>query len=176
MVVRVIRTYRGFKIMTEIWKDISDYEGIYQISNLGRVKSFHKNNPQILKAHISPAGYYKIQLKMNNVCKCVYIHRLVAEAFVPNPDNLPEVNHKNENKLCNESWNLEWCTHSYNNSYGSKNDKNKKRVAKLNLNGDILKIYDYLSLVELDGYNLKNVSRVCRNKSKTHKGYKWMYI
>lgn len=52
--------------MTEIWKDISDYEGIYQISNLGRVKSFHKNNPQILKAHISPAGYYKIQLKMNN--------------------------------------------------------------------------------------------------------------
>lgn len=113
---------------------------------------------------------------MNNVCKCVYIHRLVAEAFIPNPNNLPEVNHKNENKLCNESWNLEWCTHSYNNSYGSKNNKNKKRVAKLNLNGDILKIYDYLSLVELDGYNLKNVSRVCRNKSKTHKGYKWMYI
>ena len=162
--------------MTEIWKDISDYEGVYQISNLGRVKSFHKNSPQILKAHISPTGYYKIQLKMNNVCKCVYIHRLVAEAFVPNPNNLPEVNHKNEDKLCNESWNLEWCTHSYNNSYGNKNNKNKKRVAKLNLNGDILKIYDYLSLVELDGYNLKNVSQVCRNKGKTYKGYKWIYV
>lgn len=78
--------------------------------------------------------------------------------------------------MCNESWNLEWCTHSYNNSYGNKNNKNKKRVAKLNLNGDILKIYDYLSLVELDGYNLKNVSQVCRNKGKTYKGYKWIYV
>lgn len=126
----------------EIWKDINGYEGIYQISNSGKVKSFHHNKETILKSHIGN-GYLKVQLKKNNKCKCVYIHRLVAEAFIPNPNNFLEVNHKDECKINNSVSNLEWCNHIYNNNYMNKTQSTKKKTAKLDLNGNILKVYDY---------------------------------
>lgn len=102
----------------EIWKDVKGYEGLYQVSNLGNVMSLpnqiHKGNV-ILKQRISN-GYYQVTLYKNHEVKAIYVHRLVAEAFIPNPDNLPQVGHKDENNFktgddCNNNANnLYWCT------------------------------------------------------------------
>ena len=101
----------------EIWKDIKGYEGLYWISNLGRVKNKHG---KILKPRLSSNGYYNICLYKNSKAKCYTVHRLVAEAFINNPDNLPEINHKDENITNNHFSNLEWCDHVYNSNYGTK--------------------------------------------------------
>ena len=121
--------------MIEIWKDIEGYEGIYQVSNLGNVKvldryvnSSIKNNKivkrqgKILKQYIKK-GYLQVTLTLNNKRKYYNVHRLVANAFIPNPDKLPQVNHKNENKYDNRVENLEWCTAKYNCNYGTRNSK-----------------------------------------------------
>lgn len=117
--------------MEEIWKDIKGFEGLYQISSLGRLKSLsrfinsNRNNQRrikgcIIKQRVNPYnGYIQISLSKNHKYKRFYIHRLVASAFLGNPDNLPEVNHKDENKLNNCVENLEWCSSSYNKSYGT---------------------------------------------------------
>ena len=108
--------------MEEIWKDKKDYEGLYQVSNLGRAKSLINNKGQyrekILKHNIRN-GYPSVTLCKNKKLKSFTIHRLVAEAFIPNPNNLPCVNHKDENRLNNFFNNLEWCTYSYNINYGT---------------------------------------------------------
>lgn len=100
--------------MKEIWRDIKDYEGLYQISNFGRVKSLPRNGTisteRILKPLLTGRGYYKVTLSKHNKAKYPSIHRLVAEAFILNPDNLPQINHKDGNKTNNKVGNLEWCT------------------------------------------------------------------
>lgn len=117
----------------EIWKDIENYKGIYQVSTFGRVKSlsryFVRSNGEplfckskILKPQII-RGYYYVRLQYKGDYKTILLSRLVAQAFIPNPDNLPEVNHKDENKLNNRVDNLEWCTRKYNINYGSHNEK-----------------------------------------------------
>lgn len=111
--------------MREIWKDIKGYEGIYQVSNRGNVRSLHYNKLRILTP-LSKQGYYSVALSVNSKCKHFPIHRLVAEAFIPNPSNLPEINHKDEDGTNNSVDNLEWCTREYNNNYGSRN----KRVSE----------------------------------------------
>ena len=111
----------------EIWRDIKGYEGIYQISNKGRVKSLNyrrTGKEKILKPGKTKPGYLCISLyKKGEKCKCFSIHRLVAQAFLPNPDNLPIVNHKDENKLNNNVENLEWCNSEYNLNYGNRNER-----------------------------------------------------
>ena len=108
--------------MKEVWKDIKDYEGKYQISNLGRVRSLiYKNNAngkiysriKILKAFKDNKGYKRIYLKMWKR-KNAQIHRLVAQAFIENPNNKPQINHKDKNKENNNVNNLEWVTNSEN--------------------------------------------------------------
>ena len=111
--------------MVEIWKDIKGYEGLYQVSNLGRVKSLRKNI--IMKEALKEERYLSITLHKNKTRKSFYIHRLVAQAFVSNPNNYPEVNHKDENKQNNQMDNLEWCTPKYNANYGTRN----KRLSEL---------------------------------------------
>lgn len=95
--------------MQEIWKDIPNYEGLYQVSNIGNVKILNANGDKILKKSIS-SGYYCVGLKG----KLYYVHKLVAFAFIPNPNNLPLINHKDGNKQNNNINNLEWCTYSHN--------------------------------------------------------------
>ena len=107
--------------MKEIWKDIKGYEGLYQISNLGNVKSTNKNI--IKKPSSLPKGYLRIGLYKNSKTKYFYLHRLVAEAFIPNPNNLPCVNHKDCNPQNNEVSNLEWISYEENNSYKNHNLK-----------------------------------------------------
>lgn len=95
--------------MEEIWKDIDGYDGAYQVSNLGRVKSFKCKEPRILKPW-SAAGYLQVELWSNGIGKRFKVSRLVAFAFIPNPENKPEVNHVDRNKLNNCVENLEWAT------------------------------------------------------------------
>lgn len=121
--------------MQEIWKDIEGYEGLYQVSNLGRVKSLDKyinsgikNNSyvkrkeKILKLKFNQ-GYYEVTLTHNHKRRFCKVHRLVAQAFIPNPNNFPQVNHKDENKLNNCVENIEWCDAKYNCNYGTRNSK-----------------------------------------------------
>lgn len=104
--------------MKEIWKEIKDYEGLYWVSNQGRVKNRHNH---ILKPEIR-SSYYSVDLMKRSERKKCRIHRLVAMAFISNPDNLPMINHKDENKLNNDASNLEWCDNTYNTHYSRHTD------------------------------------------------------
>lgn len=113
--------------MEEIWKDIKGYEGLYQISNLGRVKSLRFNKEMIMKIHIPKNNWYPvIHLRKNGVSKTIKIHRIVAQTFILNPNNLPIVNHKDENKTNNCVDNLEWCSRKYNAIYGTALERAKE--------------------------------------------------
>ena len=119
--------------MNEEWRDIEGYEGLYQVSNLGRVRSLncrgHKGCIGILTPRLDGKGYEMVALYKEGKARNTKVHRLVAQAFIPNPNNYPQVNHKDENKINNNVSNLEWCTVLYNNCYGTRlkrvSDKNK---------------------------------------------------
>lgn len=128
----------GLFIMKEIWKDIKGWEGYYQISNLGRVKSLYRIVPhklkgkktifeRILKPCIASPGYYSLGLRKDCKVKCARIHRLVALHFIPNPQNKPEINHKNGIKTDNRIENLEWVTRSENEKHAYKIGLKKPR-------------------------------------------------
>ena len=123
-------------MIEEVWKDISEYEGLYQISNLGRVKSLpRKNSKRIINKEIIkvftklPNGYLKVGLSKNGKTKYYFVHRLVAETFIDNPENKPCINHKDCDKKNNCVDNLEWCTYKENNSY--KNHHLKRNVSSV---------------------------------------------
>lgn len=169
--------------MTEIFKDIKDYEGLYQISNLGTIKSLYnykRDGNNILKPQIK-RGYYQIGLRKDNKRKWFSVHRLVAETFIDNPNNYKYVNHKDENKLNNNINNLEWCTMSYNNTYGTRLEKVKQKVSKkvlqYDLEGNFIK--EYSSLKEANKLNnmksIGNISKCCKGEYKTAGGYIWRY-
>lgn len=107
--------------MDEIWTDINGYEGKCQVSTLGRIKSLKKN--LIMKPMVATNGYLIACLWKNNKQKKFVIHRLVAQAFIPNPNNYKEINHIDEDKTNNRIENLEWCSHSYNMNYGNVKEK-----------------------------------------------------
>jgi hypothetical protein len=123
----------------EVWKDIPGYEGYYQVSNFGRVKSlprkvynrggFHVSKEKILKQQLRKDRYYNIHLLKEGVKKIFFVHRLVALAFIPNPNNYPDINHKDENPANNCVNNLEWCTEKYNMNYGTAIERRKASFA-----------------------------------------------
>lgn len=121
----------------EEWKSIPGYEGLYEVSSYGRVRSLDRydrrncfRKGRILKQNNDGRGYMSIELCLNSKIKRYLVHRLVAQAFIPNPDNLPEVNHKDENPENNSVTNIEWCNRSYNINYGTRKDKVRESQLK----------------------------------------------
>lgn len=166
-------------LIKEKWKDVKNYEGLYQISNLGEIKSYYKGC-KVLKINITACGYCYITLYKNKKPKRFPIHRLVAQAFIKNPNNYLFINHKDENKLNNNVNNLEWCSHKYNCNYGSRNYRcalhNWKRVQRYNRQNELIGEFPSLKEAEkITGVKYQLISRVCRGKRKTAGGSIWKY-
>ena len=168
--------------MTEIFKDIPYYDGMYQISNLGRVYS--KKSNRFLAIKDNGRGYQQVQLWKNNKGKHEYIHRLVALAFIPNPDNLPQVNHKDEDKLNNCVDNLEWCDCKYNNNYGTARERGREtllnrgcnctKVNQYDLDGNYIATYRSMREAErVNGLANGSLSATFKNNYKQWGGYIW---
>lgn len=179
--------------MEEEWRDIKGYEGLYQISSKGQVKSLARPckgfgdyyaKERIKKISRDGVGYCRVALSKNGKKKHILVHRLVAKAFIPNPDNLPEVNHKDENKENNYVDNLEWCTPKYNSNYGNRNEKLReinrryfKAVYQIDKNtGEIIKLWECIREASRK-LSIRDhlISRVCKGRNETAGGYKWMY-
>ena len=164
----------------EIWKDIKDYEGMYQVSSEGRVKSLKYGEEKILKNNKNNSGYLSVSLSKDGKRKTYSIHRLVAQAFISNPNNLLEINHIDEDKTNNRVENLEWCTKQYNNNYGTKNERaaerNTKRILQFTKEGEFIKKWDSTMQIERElGFNGGNITKCCKGKCKLTYGYKWRY-
>ena len=164
----------------EIWKDIEGYEGLYQVSDKGRVKSLKRGNDKIMSLRRDKDGYLLVNLWNNHERKTFKVHRLVCQAYITNSHNLPQVNHKDENKDNNCVENLEWCDSKYNNNYGTHNqrsaDKQSKPVLQYTLDGKLVDKWKSGHDVERNlGYNQCNISSCCNEKRKSAYGFVWRY-
>lgn len=185
----------------EIWKPVVvwkngkfyDYTGLYEVSNWGRVRSFDKIDSlgrlikgRILKQSKTKGGYPFVNLYKNKQCQEFMIHRLVAMVFLPNPDNMPCVNHKDEDKTNNKVDNLEWCTYEYNSNYGTciermtnklTNRKDRsKQILQFTMDGEF--VAEYPSSKEIQrrfGFKTSNISKCCNNRCKCAYGYIWKH-
>ncbi|MEQ6856083.1 NUMOD4 motif-containing HNH endonuclease [Lysinibacillus capsici] len=166
-----------------IWKDIKGYEGYYQVSSHGQVRSLdriimnggypRKIKGKILAQTIDRDGYKHLRLRKNGREKSFFVHRLVAEAFVHNkkPNQYVQVNHIDEDKANNHYSNLEWCTQEYNLNYGTRNQRISKPVIAFNKKETLY--FSSMTEAAYEGFNLSCVSAAARGKLKTHKGYQW---
>lgn len=176
----------------EKWRPIEGYEGLYEVSDWGRVKSLekvdslgHLRKEKILKSIKNNKGYIKVNLCKDGERKNCTVHRLVAQAFIPNPDNLPCVNHKDEVKTNNHVGNLEFCSHQYNSTYGTAiqrrvektiNGKLSKSVYQYTLDGEFVREWESVSEIQRQlGYFQTAISACCAGKCKTSYDYIWSF-
>lgn len=168
--------------MNEEWKDVVGYEGLYCISSEGRVKSFMKYpNGKIMSLKTNKYGYVVIGFCLNNERKFYLVHRLVAQAFIDNSDNLPQVNHKDEDKSNNHYLNLEWCDAQYNNTYNDRHIKYKDKISKpvYGISNDQFNVWYYFESTQEAGRQLNicqgDISRCCNGDRKSAGNFKWFY-
>ena len=175
----------------EVWLDIPSYEGLYQCSNLGRVKSldrkvlstkkvtFEKFLRGGIRKQQDRVGYKVVTLFKNGNRKTHYVHRLVAKVFIPNPNNYPMVNHKDEDRTNNKVENLEWCTHQYNLNYGTSLKRKNKKLSTpiVGVHVETGKKITFPSMMEAgrNGFSQPSISACCNNKQESHKKYKWKF-
>ena len=176
----------------EIWKDVPEYEGRYQISNMGRIKSLDRYarvgggsvrfvQGGIIKPIRCKNGYLEAPFSKNGIREVFLLHRLVAQLFIPNPNGLPQINHKDENLSNNSYENLEWCTAKYNANYGTRNrryaEKVMKPVNQYDLKGKFIKKWIGAIVAELElGIHGESIARCCMGKQRAAKGYTWKYV
>ena len=161
--------------MSEEWTDIKDYEGLYQVSNFGRVKSSYTN--RILKPIKHTTGYLGVNLYKNNVSYTKTIHRLVAQAFIPNPENKPEVNHIDEDKTNNMISNLEWVTSKENVNHGTRNERASIPIIATNLKtGKSTEFYGVSESARQLGLHTSNITEVLKGRRRQTGGYIFKYI
>ena len=181
--------------MEEQWKtaiyDGIVYEELYKVSNLGRILSLNYRNTgkaELMNPRKRKDGYMQVFLSKNREKKLCYVHRLVAETFLENPENKPEVNHIDEDKTNNRVDNLEWKTHKDNLNHGTRNERagatNKivqtngklsKRVLQFTLDGEFVREWESTRECGRNGFNQVEVAACCRGKLLQHKGFYWMY-
>jgi len=179
----------------EIWKDIEGYEDCYSISNFGRVKSkdrivkhgedsFLTLKSQLIKQGVHTEGYPSVVLSKNKKSSTKYVHRLLAQTFIPNPENKRCVNHKDGNKKYNRLFNLEWVTHQENSDhaitnglYNPKlNDGGKKKIIQYSLGGHFIKEWQSLTNASKSlNIRISNICQVARGHHHAAGGYKWGY-
>lgn len=185
----------------EEWKDIIGYEGYYEVSTSGLIRSVDRlvkngHAEYIRKGHVltpslSNSGYLQVRLSIRQEIKPFYVHRLVAEAHIKNPNNLPQINHKDEDKTNNKVENLEWCSRKYNMNYGTfpqrrlekalreRNDESRsKKVYQYDYNGSLINFFASLHEVErCTGIKQDKISKSCRKKGsrRTCNGYVWSF-
>lgn len=189
--------------MIEEWLDIIGYEGYYQISSFGRIKSldrlvatsrgfgFKSVKGRVIKTGPDKDNYLKLKLAKLGTMQFYSVHRLVAIHFVPNPNNLPLINHKDENKQNNYKDNLEWCTVAYNNTYNGRQEKinaklrvlsnikinlKRKPVSQYNLDGSFIRNFISIGEAVENGFNGESVSKCCRNLKKDYKKFIWKFL
>ena len=181
----------------EVWRDVVGYEGLYKVSDRGNVYSLEriyangrKRNGLTLKPSCDRGGYLRLELCKNGIRKRKYVHRIVAEAFIPNPNNYPEINHKDENKTNNYVENLEWCTRGYNVNFGRRNEKSSQKLSKkvraINVETDEVLTFSSVKEAVSKGYAHGAISEACRGVYKTndgkligdgytYRGHRWSY-
>lgn len=181
--------------MEEVWKDIDGYEGLYQVSNLGRVKRLARSNGkrylnEMLLKPQNKKGYYQVNLYKNKKMKSYQIHRIVAKKFIDNPYNKKEVNHKNGIKTDNRVKNLEWVTPKENMEHAWRTGLKKPykgpkvngtrtriKIAQYTLEGNLLKTWNGLREIEKKlGVNYSSIVNCCRGRILSSHGYKWKYV
>lgn len=173
--------------MNEIWKDIEGYEGLYQVSNLGRVQSVdrldgsnHRLKGKIRSTSIRPNGYEKVILSKNSKRKGHSVHRLVAQAFIPNPENKPQVNHIDENQTNNMASNLEWSTAKENANHGTRTERIGKTrsipIIAINIKtGESQEFYGTAECARQLGLQAPSITNVLKGRHKQTGGYTFKY-
>lgn len=180
--------------MTEVWKDIDGYEGLYQVSNLGNVKSLKyggSKHEKVLTPKVNNCGRLWVELFNCGRKKQFLIHRLVANAFIPNPESFPQINHIDENPKNNCVDNLEWCTGSYNIRYyrerhpcvarDRKSTGRYKRklgisIIQFDMDGNAIKTWDDARTISIEkGFSQWSITQCCDGKRHTAYGFKWQY-
>ena len=182
--------------MSNRWKDIEGFEGLYKISEDGKVWSIPRmdiKNRQVGGNIVTPKtnnrGYWQIRLNKDGTTHHFLVHRLVAQTFIPNTDKLPQVNHKDENRDNNHYSNLEWCTNLYNRHYGTgyqrsvenhdykaMGERCRKPVVQKDLEGNVLKVWDWATEAEkATKIHKDNIRRVCSGRGTSAGGYLWSY-
>lgn len=168
--------------MIEIWKPVKGYEGLYEASNLGNIKSVSRDS--LLSSHRINRGYLSVSLYRNGVGKRHLIHRLVAQSFIPNPNNLPYINHKDENPLNNRVDNLEWCDQTYNVNYGSAQERlslakigkgRGMKILQYSMSNTLIKSYNSASQIQRElGFNTTPILNCCRGGY--YRNSKWVSV
>ena len=176
--------------MTEQWRTAivngEPWEN-YQVSNFGRILSLnynHTGKPELMTPRKRKNGYFQVNLRKNGEYKTCSLHRLVAQTFIPNPNNLPQVNHIDQDKTNNRVENLEWKSPKDNCNHGTRNEriakantngKLSKKVLQFTLNGKLIREWPSIMECERNGFDSGNVCKCCRGKLKSHKGFRFMY-